>query len=340
MVAEAISSMGRNDAVLPWVDIYKAKRRHNPTPPPRMAIDAADETAWKEALGKYDRIADWLDLFRAALGQHRWQEVLRQWIPRFTNGFAGGLTHGVIRTAHAVRYLSQAAVPTGLELDEFARGLAYWAANYREVAGNPDAAGESSLEEALCNLPRFNPADAAQGVVDVFARVDSLGRLQGFTGAVESLRRVSDPGDAISHHTAIFARILVAQKELRQIPMIQLVHPVTSAAALRTLLPFLPDAFGVWAYRRLWQASAAIVAQIAHQFTVALKLDEELGEPAFGVAELVDRAIEHKDEHVIKLAAACLGEDRIRPNPVYRLAAEAALQRIRPWIERPRAVIP
>src|SRR5690348_6218515 len=37
MVAEAISAMGRNDAVVPWVDIYKAKRRHNPTPPPRMA---------------------------------------------------------------------------------------------------------------------------------------------------------------------------------------------------------------------------------------------------------------------------------------------------------------
>ena len=41
-----------------------------------------------------------------------------------------------------------------------------------------------------------------------------------------------------------------------------------------------------------------------------------------------DRAVANGDEHAIKLAEACLREDRIQPRPVYRRAAQDALSRL------------
>ena len=333
MVAEAITALGRNEAVAPWIDVYKTKWHNIPAPPKMTFIDASTPAEWQRALGDARRMSDWYELFLTELGQKTWQAVLKTWAPVLIAGSAGGLTHGLIRTAHAVRSL-QGDPPTTLQLDEFARGLTYWAATYRAVAGNADSHGTLPLEQALLRLPRFDPTAAASAVTDVMARFRALGELPGFTDTIENLESVSDAGEAISRHTAAIARILVAHTELRQVTFIQVVHALTSAAALRTLLPYFPDSFGVWAYRRIWQVSAAILTQIGHVLRGELKLSPELEEPKLQIDELVDRAIAHKEEHVIKLAEACLRENRIRPDPAYRAAAEAALQRIKPWSER------
>jgi hypothetical protein len=44
--------------------------------------------------------------------------------------------------------------------------------------------------------------------------------------------------------------------------------------------------------------------------------------------ELADRAVALGDEHGIKLTEACLYEDQLHPDPVYRVLAEAMLQRL------------
>jgi hypothetical protein len=333
MVAEAITALGRNDAVAPWIDVYKTKWHNIPAPPKQTAIDASKPAEWQRALGDPSRMSDWYELFLKEIEEKAWQDVLKTWAPVLIAGSAGGLTHGLIRTAHAVRSL-QGDPPTKLQIDELARGLTYWAASYRAVSGNADAYGTLSLEQALVRLPRFDPTSAAPVVTDVIARFRALGELPGFTDTVENLEAVSNADEAISRHTAAIARILVAHTELRQVTFIQVVHALTSASAMRTILPYFPDAFGPWAYRRVWQVSAAILTQIGHVLRSELKLNPELSEPKLQIDELVDRAIAHKEEHVIKLTEACLREDRIRPDPAYRAAAEAALQRIKPWSER------
>jgi hypothetical protein len=45
-------------------------------------------------------------------------------------------------------------------------------------------------------------------------------------------------------------------------------------------------------------------------------------------ATLVERAVANGDEHAIKLAEACLREDKLSARPVYRLAAQDALSRL------------
>ena len=62
-----------------------------------------------------------------------------------------------------------------------------------------------------------------------------------------------------------------------------------------------------------------------------MELDPEFGETKFARHELIGRAVGHRDEHVIKLTEACLREDAIRPDPIYRIAAEAVIERMKPW---------
>lgn len=309
MVAEAISSLGRNDRVAPWVEAYKAHYRHIAAPPGNAPIDGTNESAWRSALGDTARMTDWFDHFRKELAERDWQDTITLWVPRLIDGYAGGLTHGLVRTAHAVRALPQDGTPSALQRDELARGLAYWAGTYVRVAGDPDFHGALALEDAVRSLPRGPGASIAP--------------------AVESLAATDDADEAISRHTAFFARVLLAHAELPPVPQIQLVHTITSAAAMRTLLAFFPAPFGAWAYRRAWQVSAAIVSRMARP--LPHETDPEIPEPMLGSDELADRAVAHRDDHVIKLTEACLREDRRRPDPVYRALPEAMLRRIPAW---------
>jgi hypothetical protein len=313
MVAEAISTLGRNDRIAAWVEAYLAHYRHNPPPPRSEVIDAADENAWRRALGTDARATDWLDLFRRALAEHRWQEVIALWVPRLMDGYGGGLTHGLLRTAHAVRGLPPDAAPTELQRDELAHGLAYWAAAYRRMPGEPDKQGTCTLAEALRQLPRGAGAPAKMA------------------GAVESLAPAPDSDAAISRHAATFARVLLAHRELAPVPTIQLVHTITATIATRNLLPYLQPEFGAWAYRRIWQVSASIVARVAPPLATGSETEPAIDPPALSRDEVIDRAIAHHDDHVIKLTEACLREDAIRPDPVYRALAEAITTRIPPW---------
>jgi len=278
-------------------------------PPPREAIDATAEN-WRAALGDFARASDWLDHFRRALAEQPWQAVMRLWVPRLMDGYAGGLTHGLIRTAHAVRAMPGGDAPGDRERNELAHGLAYWAASYRCSAGDADREGTQPLGAALQALPRGDGADIAP--------------------TIESLEATPDIDAAISRHTASFARLLLAHDEFAPVPTIQLVHSITAPRSMRDLLPFLPPARGAWAYRRLWQVSAAILARLT-KTPEAPETAIAIAAPKLSRDELIDRAVAHRDDHVIKLTEACLAEDERRPDPVYRAAAEAILERIPAW---------
>lgn len=277
MAAETISTLGQNDAVASWVETYKAERLHLPMPPPKESLSGADEATWRNALGQFARATDWILMFRQELEEGPWQDVLRTWIPRLIPGYYGGLTHGLIRAAYAVRALPDDAPPTSLELDELARGLAFWAAAYQTIPGEPEE------------------------------------------------HDVSDIDVAISEHTAAFAEVLLARSEAYPVPMI---HCVTAATALRNLLPYLPVDFGPWAYRYVRQVSDALVTRFGNHAPHRFEKDPNARRLTVTPIDPAGRAIEHGDEHVIKLTEACLREDAIRPNPVYRKVAEAVIHRL------------
>ena len=83
MAAEALCAMGRPEAVLPWVERYR--KGMLPRPQTRERIDRA---AWRSALGREERDADWVAFFAGELQEAPWGEVLDRWVGRLAPGSA------------------------------------------------------------------------------------------------------------------------------------------------------------------------------------------------------------------------------------------------------------
>src|SRR5579884_4307253 len=126
MGAEALLTLGHPNEVVRWIDHYVQKVPHLPRPEPSARIDPHDESDWRDARGDPRRLGDWVVRFEAELDAADWREVLGRWWPRLLPGALAGLTHGLIRTAHAVRSLAADPQPSGRERRELANGLAYW----------------------------------------------------------------------------------------------------------------------------------------------------------------------------------------------------------------------
>jgi hypothetical protein len=125
-------------------------------------------------------------------------------------GYFGGLTHGLIRTAYAVRSFPAEGKPSELELDELAHGLAYWAGTYTELPGNPDHHDGRSIHAALQELPRVELGDAAGPGEEP----KILAELSNFAGTIENIPRITNINDAVSRHTALIARLLLSHREV------------------------------------------------------------------------------------------------------------------------------
>jgi hypothetical protein len=322
MGAEALSALRFDDQVATWVDAYVATHPPIDPPAPTEPIDPDDDRSWRTALGEFSRVTDWSAMFGRQLRERPWQTVLEQWVPRLVSGYGGGLTHGLLRTAHAVRAMPAHGAPSGLMLGELATGLASWAGWYRALPGEPHLRGSLSLSRAIERIPRpreqWGPIEAG-----TFTR---LGELSDFAGVVEALGPPEHPDDALSELSATFCRVLVEHPEAMPIG---LVHTVTPIAAVRTLIEHVPAITTAAVYARVWQVNAAILAGFTRP--VGGRVAAQSGpatDPAPDPAALAARAAQHGDAHVIKFTEACLREHARRPDTVYLHAADELLSRL------------
>lgn len=287
MAAEALATLGFTAEVPRWVEQHKRRMRFHDRPGRSAPLAAADESQWRPALGDFSRVADWTDLFERELAERPWPEVLAVWWPRLLPGLSAALTHGVIRTAHAVRGLAATAEATPLQLTELAHGLGYWAAKYSTL---PRAWGLVGGRRAG---RRLDPAPRRATGVDVQAALSDL--TAGAAGAY-------------------------ATSELR-IP-VPLVHSVTAPAAVRIVLPHLPPEQHWPSYETAHEVSRALVSVFGGRWN-ARSAQPEVTTPA---PELAAAALEIGDEHVIKLTEAAIREDALRPDPRYAAAAAAIIR--------------
>ncbi|GHI88757.1 questin oxidase family protein [Streptomyces xanthophaeus] len=325
MGAEALAVLGQADEVARWVGRYRKAMEHHEPPAARFALDPADESSWRPALGTFRRAGDWERLFVRELAEAHWREVLVRWWPRLLPGLFAGLTHGVIRTAHAVRGLyATGDGGTVLQLKELARGLAYWAARYSELPGRPRLHGPHELPDAVATLPRV-PLDGPMGPGTARHRLDTLAELPGYGASLEALAPQQAPR-LLSEMTAQFADVYLGHPEVYPVPLI---HGVTAPAAVRLVLPHLPQELYEPTLARLWQVQSAFLFAFTSdrrdEGTAAWQSEVPDLPP---LDELGARAAEHGDEHVIKFTEACLREYALRPDPRYPAAAFAAQRRI------------
>ena len=105
-------------------------------------------------------------------------------------------------------------------------------------------------------------------------------------------------------------------------------HAVTAPAAIRMILPALPADQHRSTVAAAWQLAAAIIA--AYASPPELYDVTEVDEPAKSPAELAEAAIEHGDDHVLKLTEACLRQFQITGDPTLLVSADRFRQRIDP----------
>jgi len=293
MVIEALAALGRGDAAASWLDDYL--ERTLPRPPDATPLPAR---AWHEALGDPAREAQWRARFVVELDAEPWRAVVAHWTPRLTGGFAGAAAHGVIRVAHATRALAD--LDTAERRGELAGGLAYWAASYMELPGDPTHEhGERTARAALATVPRVPLAERPrQGSIS-----DGLGTLRTLDGFGDAVARLdADRPNAVVglDLAAAFAAMFLEQAR-GPLEAIVHAHALTGVAAAMRLAPLV----NARAARRLlahaWQNGCGLFAAYGAEPLEVPPLDG-----GSGPDDLAAAAVRHGDEHVINLTEVCL----------------------------------
>ncbi|MEV8446396.1 questin oxidase family protein [Streptomyces parvus] len=287
MASEAMTARGFATSVGRWIDTYAPQLDEAPAPHLRINPDH-----WAGGIGDALRTGDWIAYFSHSVEDEDWREVLALWWPRLLPGIAAGSTHAVIRTGHAVRALRSHDTPA--RRAELARGLAYWAAGWRTAPGSGPRTGTATPAAALDLVPRLDGGPGSMRTY--FARLAEDPR---WWTAAGSLRTATEPQDAARLldelvHSAVGFYAANGRG-------IMLVHAATAPNAIARVLPVLPERLWAPSVNAAWTASAAVVANYAPAVPRPLSPDPVPHGPE-AATEVFARAVEHGDEHVIKLA--------------------------------------
>jgi hypothetical protein len=318
MAADALIRLGGAERAGEWIELYRPQLE--PAAPPRQAIDA---TEWARQLGRVDLVGDWVVYFERSIAEAGWRTVVETWLARLLPGAAASATHGLLRTAHAVRNVVEAGDdPSPLLLDELAAGLAFWAARFQRLPGPPALTGDRPLGTAVDALPRLDPA-ARSREPGLSGRLDLLFGLDDFPAALDAWGPGADELAALDQLIGQSARLLTMHPE----HSIALCHAVTAPAAVRMILPAVDPADRRPALAACWQLVGALVAAFISG-TDSPAAEDPFDTP--NVPQLAEHAVAHGDEHVVKLSEACIRQYRHTGDRQLLRAAEGFRRRTSP----------
>ncbi|QIJ60892.1 questin oxidase family protein [Streptomyces sp. JB150] len=283
MVAESLAAHGQAGAVHRWLDLYSDRLEEFPS-----RVEPVTDANWREALGDPRRAADWVDHFTRAVADRPWRAVLAEWWPRLLPGLYAAATHPVIRVGHAVRALEgQENEPRRTEL---AHALGYWAARHLPVAGIRALPGAPSAALSRDAVP---PVEAAVG--------GYLTRLAAVRDLPVWADDVTDPDTARAGLAELVRAATHRYATHGHGDETMLVHAATAPNAVLRTLHVLPRELWAPSLHAAWTASAAITAMYAPDEPA------DYAPPAALTAEeVVERALAHGDEHVIKFTDTAL----------------------------------
>ena len=290
MTLVALQALGADDARLQAFAARYAARLQPAAAP--ATWPAGDD--WTGRFGERAAYPLYLDLFTQWRENEGVADMLAQVLPRLMSGVGAAAFHGLIRTAYALR---------ARHAGELAAGLAYWACRHLALGPLPAKAGTQADAEPL--LRRLRAGHSQAGLI--FERMQDAAR-----------------GDAALHRAV--AQLAIDEQTLPQLASLAAMayarsgnftalHLVTSAHALRLLLPYVDEP--LVAVRWYWQAfaSAVVAAGLRAQPLPALR-------PR---AQLEAQVLISDDEHVIKLVDSCREQQAALGGEVWQLAASRAL---------------
>jgi len=171
MACEALAALGLDSVIDEWVERYETLMGEAVPP---ITPSWAPGFDWKELLGDYRLLPEWMGYFGQAVDEEGWQAVIEVWVPRLMPGLVAALFHGVIRTSHAVRALEVA--DTEARRAELTRALGNWAVWF--------APGQPVDEGAGCDDPQRSALHAAAHGARCYVADPSIFNLHGVTGAM------------------------------------------------------------------------------------------------------------------------------------------------------------
>jgi hypothetical protein len=311
MVTEALSAMGRADAVMPWLkESWPLRDRVMPRQEPSHPI-----TDWRAALGNKAPF-DWAAFLQSDMKD--WQSFVARWTARLAPGISSDAAHGVIRAGHAVRSVGEQQTPERLR--ELVDAFGMWAASYVTLPVADYAGKPLPARDAIASVP-FSPGDARIVRGGFTTGLASLHDFPGFAPVIGMIDAGGDPAQTISQLTETFARVFLANAH-DPYTVIAFVHGVTACVALRSLAPFLSADETQDALRYAWQTGAALYSV----YGTAKPDWGDVPPPKETPAQLVALAIATHDDHAIKFTEACLREYALTPNAVYLAAARHAIE--------------
>jgi hypothetical protein len=323
MGVQALEDLGHQALIPAFLDLYVPR-----LPPAEPGAPIADRDA-EAARGRIERRADWVASFEARLEEGDWRTLLSAELPGLMPGLFAGAGHGFLRTVHAVRMLE--AQDTPLRRRELARGLAYWAARYQRLPGEPAAHAKPGrgLASFFRDLVLVAEPEAREGFF--FETVRRLDAVPEFAAAIEAMPCPADDEiDAFLQELRRRAATLYCAHPQARIAY---VHALTLPTALRDVLGLLDANSGQRGRAALYvlQAVAALHAVYGETRATAWEpsaLDDEVRETAKSWDEVRYRAACSIQAHAIKMTEACLRCDRLDPEPIFALAAADAALRI------------
>ena len=290
MALGALAALGASDSHLErYFEGYAPKLD---AAPPAQAWPVGD--AWAGRFGDRTAWPAYRDLFAQWLGHEDRASVLAQVLPQLMPGCGAAAFHGLIRTAYAVN-----AQHDG----ELADALAYWSRAFMRMPAVPVRARTTpDLAKLMAALPQVSGEAPL-----ISARMRAAAVTRGMPAVVARLRIDDASLQALARHAAA---LYAASGDFT------VLHLVTSAHAVRELLPFVDEPLP--ALRHYWQAYAAgWAASGAQRGTAAAPMPW---------AELDDAALASEDEHLIKLVHSCREHERVYGGDEWQLAAARAVR--------------
>jgi Questin oxidase-like len=301
MALLALARLGATDERLLAFERSYARRLQ--AAPPPASWPAGDP--WAGRLGDRAAWPAYRDLFQEWLCSEFARDVLNQALPRLMQGCGAAAFHGLIRTAYAV----QAA-----HRRELADALAYWACRWLDVGApgvedDAGADGTSRTSDPQTVLRQLHATSSDARLI--FQRMQAAAAAPRFQATASrlqvddtTLRRLSELAAMAYARSGNFTAL----------------HLVTSAHAMRVLLPFVDEPMA--AVRAYWWAFAAAVCASGMQAGSA--------PAARPWPELVAAALASDDDHLIKLVDSCRAEalayaSEDAPGPWQQAATRALL---------------
>ncbi len=275
MALGALARLGAADQTLMTFAAHYAQRL-SPAPPaaPWPAGDA-----WGAYLGQREAWPIYRDLFRQWLHSETAATVLSQALPRLMQGCGAAAFHGLIRTAYAVQSAHR---------QELTDALAYWACRWLDLGPVGSGGTEPDAELVLRQLRVVR-----SGGDLIFQRMQAAAATAQFRRTVP---RLAVSSSTLPQLAALAAMAYAASGNFTAL------HLVTSAHAVRVLLPFMDEDDTSAAVGAYWRAFAAAVCVAGLR---AKPLPDLRGWP-----DILGAARASDDDHVIKLVDSCHEEQR------------------------------